>query len=535
MMFFATEATTEALRWIASFLLMYPEIHYVFKYFPFSRYRRREPEILTDAPYRVNPGQRIPLLLLIKDAHQFPVRLHALDVTCAMGNQTSTLHVPIDSIISERMWSRTWMMDPPAGVSGQTAAIQADITYSIRGRLRTATNHNLPQIGHDPLQTYVAADRLPSPPDWIYGDVHYHSAFTADQVEFGAPLPDTVEAARAMGLHFFAVTDHSYDLDDREDNYLVNDPRIPKWHRLHEEIRQLNDLHDDFVILPGEEVTCSNAEGRNVHCLVLNSDSYLPGSGDSAEKWFQTGSELSIPEVLHRMGKSAIAIASHPKDPAPLLERLLIRRGSWSHQDCLASGLIGLQILNGADNDAFREGIQQWKNQLSAGHRIHIYAGNDAHGNFNRYRQVSTPMWRLVERDHYQRFGWAKTCVRVPDLSVGSVVKSLRNGYAMITTGPFLNLEVGNDDGEWFGIGESVRGNVCAIRLDARSTDEFGLQLDFDVFHGKPGCTEATLVSEKKINGNILHSFPIQVREGYVRAEMKTQLGHFCYTNPVWL
>ena len=56
---------------LGPFVLLYPEIHYLFKYFPFSRYRIREPEMIADAPFRIEPGQDIPVLLLLKDGKQF--------------------------------------------------------------------------------------------------------------------------------------------------------------------------------------------------------------------------------------------------------------------------------------------------------------------------------------------------------------------------------------------------------------------------------------------------------------------------------
>ena len=61
-------------------LALYPEIHYRFKYFPFSRYWRRTPEIIADAPCRLEPGQPLPLLFIVKCAHRFPLRLERIDI-----------------------------------------------------------------------------------------------------------------------------------------------------------------------------------------------------------------------------------------------------------------------------------------------------------------------------------------------------------------------------------------------------------------------------------------------------------------------
>jgi hypothetical protein len=48
---------------------------------------------------------------------------------------------------------------------------------------------------------------------------------------------------------------------------------------------------------------------------------------------------------------------------------------------------------------------------LLTGKRCHIYAGNDAHGNFNRFRQVKLPILRLWEREAHL-FGRVTTRVR---------------------------------------------------------------------------------------------------------------------------
>ena len=52
-------------------LFLYAETHYRFKYF-FSFLKKQEPELLADAPHRVEPGKDIPILILSKDADRYP-------------------------------------------------------------------------------------------------------------------------------------------------------------------------------------------------------------------------------------------------------------------------------------------------------------------------------------------------------------------------------------------------------------------------------------------------------------------------------
>ena len=56
------------LSWLLPGAVLYAEMHYRWWPLP-SRYFRKEPEILADAPRRVEPGQPLPLLLLVKDAN----------------------------------------------------------------------------------------------------------------------------------------------------------------------------------------------------------------------------------------------------------------------------------------------------------------------------------------------------------------------------------------------------------------------------------------------------------------------------------
>ena len=61
-------------------VLLYAELHFRFKWSR-SAYYQREPEILADLPYRVEPSTAIPILLLIKDSHQFPITLRDVKVS----------------------------------------------------------------------------------------------------------------------------------------------------------------------------------------------------------------------------------------------------------------------------------------------------------------------------------------------------------------------------------------------------------------------------------------------------------------------
>lgn len=524
---------------LGPFVLLYPEIHYLFKYFPFSRYRIREPEMVADAPFRIEPGQDIPVLLLLKDADKYPVFLESAAINLHSGIYTSSVPFEIREQVNGRWWKRIFNLTIPDEWRGQTVEVDVSVFYQSDGRKKEMRNDNCPGLSHAPLKVHLAAEAQPVLDDWIHGDIHFHTEFTDDQVEFGAPVDAAAVMAKAMGMKFFCATDHSYDLDDMEADYLQNDPDLKKWKRSRETIKKLNQRSDNpVVIIPGEEVSCGNAENRNVHCLVLNNDSFLPGSGDSAEKWLCTDAELSISEVIDRASPSALKIAAHPKDPAPFLEKMLIRRGMWSKEDCQNQGISGLQILNGLDNDAFRKGLEQWRSQLLRGERIFIFAGNDAHGNFNRFRQVKIPMLFLHEIENYQPFGWARTCVWMNKLAlnVENVVEQLRRGHAVITTGPMVVCAVHNERGEIFQIGETASGDNLKIQLHGKTNKDAGTFTEVKIVAGQRGGNEIVLHNFMTNEMSFEKSFDLPLAPySYFRCESRTSAKMLCYTNPIWI
>lgn len=452
------------------FFVLYAEIHYHFKIAP-SRLYRRQPEIIADAPRRLDPQQPLPILLLIKDAHLFPIELLAVEVVIA---HQPALHFKLfntEEHLATQWWWRVFHVNLPNDIRG-SVKVNVRITYRCRGKLFRCDNDNYRTTSHAPLEVFVADEPLPTLPNFYHGDLHCHTSATSDQVEFGAPLPAMLELARAQGLSFFAATDHSYDLDDFEDDYLHNDPALRKWHALQMEIAQLNAQHRNFVIIPGEEVSCGNANGENVHFLVLNHPHFIRGRGDGGEKWLHTKPDHSIGEVLGMLSSEALAFAAHPAVPVPQLESLLLRRGSWSFADFVHPRLNGVQFWNGKPLGE-AEGLAQWRKLLLEGRKLFAIAGNDAHGNFNRYRQIAWPCWSMAE-NHEHLFGHRRTVVKLHGaLTLDHVLAALRAGRACITTGPLLDLQVQCANGDLIPMGESAMAATHAV-ITARSTAEYG-------------------------------------------------------------
>jgi len=524
-------------------IILYAETHYKFKGI-YSRFFKREPEIIADAPIRVEPGQAIPVALLVKDAFRYPIRLNAMTIGLRQGNavllkQDFTLNEVLDS---QRYWYRLFYVTPPQGVAGM---IEVDVAIHIviNGRTKTYRNDNYRISSHMPLRVLVADDPLPRFPGWHFGDFHYHSNYTEDQVEFGAPLPVAAEMARAMGLSFFAVTDHSYDLDDREDSWVINDPALPKWKRFREEVAALNARYSGFAILPGEEVSAGNSRNRNVHLLIINDPQFYPGKGDGAERWFRTAPDLSIPQILDAMTPGALALAGHPEMPFPFLQWLLIRRGSWSAVDFAHDKLHGMQFWNGEFDRSFYLGSTKWIRMLLEGRRMVIVAGNDAHGNFNRFRQIGFPFFTMRETNG-QLFGKMRTAVQLAgEVCVANIIAAVKKGAAQITSGPLVDLTARNERGEHAGMGEEIAGRQFEISCKTRSTAEFGMLKQVKIILGElDQRRERSLLVRDSFQSPFIDEALVRVHEqidaSYIRVEVTTatpdgDVGR-CFSNPIW-
>ncbi len=510
---------------------LYAETHYRFRFFPFSLYYRRQPEIIFDAPIRIEPNQTIPVSLIIKDADKFPVELVEVRIATTCNGQSLSRQFKLDTPIKSPFWHKIFELDVsqlPFGI------VSVDSVALVRNRKRFITVHqdNHTGLSHAPLKVLKAVDPLPNLSGWYSGELHCHTSYGTDQVEFGAPLPMYQRTAEAMGLSWVALTDHSYNLDDSLDNYLLNDPTAPKWELLREEAAKLNST-GSVQLIPGEELSCRSDEGRNIHMVILGDQKFLHGTGDDAQDWLKVKSEHSVKNALARIHLNTFAVAGHPFVKIPFLEKLLVNRGEWQSSDLYTSRLDGWQMLNGQWGDEFNRGLTEWGKALDTGRRINIFAGNDAHGNFNRFRQVKLPMVKLWEQKRHL-FGRVTTRVKVNDqLSPETIISNLKRGRVIISDGPMVELKVVQNEKE-HGSGDEVSlkdgGELLVCYL---STPEFGKVTSLS-FISKNRQQKLSIPND--YGGKI--KLPLEGNQ-YIRIEMVTHTEsgeeHRAYTNPIWI
>ncbi len=512
--------------------VLYAETHYRFRLFPFSLYYRRQPEIIFDAPLRIEPDQSLPVTLLIKDADKFPVELAEVHLHAFLDKEHVDQTFDLNLTISDTYWHRIFELDV-SGLPPGRLSLDTSVTFLTRkGKHIRVRQDNHPGLSHKPLTVMKSKDPLPNFPNWHAGELHCHTSYGTDQVEFGAPLQSYQRTAEAMGLGWVALTDHSYNLDDRLDSYLTDDPGVPKWNLLHKEVKRLN-KRSSVVLLPGEELSCRSADGRNIHMLIIGNPEFLHGSGDDAQKWLQTKSEHSVEEAVKIVNDSAFIAAGHPFVKIPLLERLLVNRGEWKKSDLLDSGLDGWQMLNGEWGCEFERGLKQWVKALDSGKRICIYAGNDAHGNFNRFRQVRLPMIKLWEKDQHL-FGKVTTRALVKgELTQSAIIASLKKGSAIISDGPAVELTVQQNDDSYRCGDEIEPSKDGEITVGYKTTTEFGKAKRI-VLHSFNNQQELKIQDpyEGEISVGVSGKKYLRVE---FHSEIKNGEKHHAYTNPIWI
>jgi len=507
------------------FFLAYAEIHY---HFPFlkPKYFKKEPEIVSDIPIRlVNKNNfSLPVLIIIKDAHLFPIKLLEIKVSVKSSNQSLNRKFEINEPINSSYYSRILHLELKIFEPEQFLKIVVEIKFENKKGIFSILNDNYQNLGTKYYRVYLTANKLPYPEHWYAGETHYHSNYTNDQVEFGADIPAVKIMAKAMGLNWLFVTDHSYDLDDTEDNYTKTDPELKKWLRMKAECSA--NSNQEFQIIPGEEVSIGNHKGKNVHLLLINEQEFITGSGDGAENWFSNKPTHNLSDLTKINKKiNNLLIAAHPVDPIPLLQKLSLRRGYWHRKDYILNNIKHLQLINSADPIQLNKAVNYWRKFLLQGDRFSIIAGNDAHGNFNIMRQISIPFLKLYSSKN-QCFGQYQTVFNYPK---NDPVAGLKNNQVIVGNGPYLNFQL-HKNNQIYKIGDEVNGGCYKIEIEKKTSVEFGSITDTRILIGNYTLSKEKDLSLDDSKGKLEFSDP-----GYIRMSMKTEKGGRVWTNPIWI
>jgi hypothetical protein len=213
----------------------------------------------------------------------------------------------------------------------------------------------------------------------------------------------------------------------------------------------------------------------------------------------------------------------------------------WRRVDLTRPGLDGFQFANGKRDEAFDAGYREWIALLLAGYHCVTIAGDDAHGNFNRYRQIGVPFLRIRESPE-QIWGATRTGVFVNRVEEHAILEALRTGRSIISDGPALAIR--NVQGSFSVIGSALREPQISVRLESATSAEYGKIVSLRLIRGTIGGTETAMFESRgSVPNRWSDTFHLKNdRRGYLRAETWTEAAtsaygrsHFCMTNPVWL
>ena len=562
--------------------LRYAETHFKFK-LPWSLLYKPWPEITFDAPFQFVPGVEPMLWIVVRDADRFPTTIKTVEISLkdVVDNAAGTAEAAVKNASGNAPGSATAIARQPnfsickdlnievqeqmrfipialGKIPAGTYEARCKLTIERDGKTMTFERWNLPRLKPVPLRFKVLNEALPIAPDYAAGEMHCHTHYSADHVEYGA-TPEVLQiAAKAVGLDFVSCTDHAYDFAFTQEDFTKEaDSPVPRFQKLREEIAKLPSTDENGncqpLLIAGEEVSVGNSKGENVHMTVLGPEGYLPGLGDCGRYWLENRPTRSIKQILNMT--EAHCFAAHPFQQMGLLEKFVFRRGYWKPEDLNIAkkskekntdkasqkthSVRGIQFWNGIRDEGFKLGREFWINELSKGNYLLPIGGNDAHGDLNGMTAVNLPLISLkYTRAH--TFGKVRTVIKVGrrKSEVGSEAKqesalsltdinaafSADNCY--ITDGPALWWE------------RSDKENGKEIIFHARSNKEMGGGFRYIRIYGRRELPNGKLAREEEIMLGSLIAAPdhadIPVATfgfAYVRAECETATGKFALTS----
>lgn len=473
-------------------LALYAETHFrFFKWFP-SFLFMRQPEVVFDAPRRLEPGHDLPVTLVVNDLERFPAALSECAVAISQ-ERFGTRRFDFKELENFEILHplrkniRAFVLPVPRDALPMGRIfINACVTISCAGgKQYTILNDNLRTSTKRAFSCTVANSQLPGIAYCNYGDLHIHSNYSQSHVEFGPPISVIDAVAHASGLSFVAITDHSYDLDCSTRDYLTADPPHTKWQLYQKEISK----HGNFkaLLIPGEEISCLNEKKEVVHLCGIAIHHYLPGTLDGARKGRRAQKQLSLKDAvleIHRQGGTAFA--AHPGAGPGFLSRMLLYRGTWSDVDLDACGMDAMQILNSGFSKSWHNGKAMWISLLLRGHKMPLLAGNDAHGDFNRYRAIKVPFVAMSDTpDRYMGFG--KTGIYGNHSSIENLTRAIKKGETFVTSGPFAGISSSPSPADSIVSNQPVSRDIAAVFINALSCQEIGPLRDITCFAGAAG------------------------------------------------
>lgn len=337
-------------------------------------------EIIADVPYRIqkfnNSGQlnSVPILFYVHDSNSSLYRNDLVSVSVYVKNaDTSRFTVPIN--LSSYSDADVQKMITCRSVGDQSMSIQTfDSSCFVKDNnvtlkfiedtnwwfqpvacVQITRNHwyfmlNIPgemlqeyndiidiavefNLDYDADETkyfrvFRHNDQLPVQEDWYKGDTHFHSVFTQNNAETGLPNEANRIAAKAVGLDWITITDHSCDFDNYGSGMAIN------WQKLGQDVATQEVLDSTFKFIRAIEMSVNNSAGDVVHALVYPSyeqPQNLDYLGDGGGDLISTN--VSSAELFDALSiKRSFSYLAHPFAEGDVISAA-VGGGAWNISD----------------------------------------------------------------------------------------------------------------------------------------------------------------------------------------------------------
>lgn len=532
-------------------IFLYPETHFrFFRHFP-SLLFRKMPEVAFDVPRRIGPGHDLPIVLLVNDANRFPVIIDHVDIACTIKSKEPQLYhfdnikkyavkhtfssrqeVFVFTIPRNKIENGLYFINCIARLKKVDRNDQGD-------QAGVVINDNFMGTSKLPFSCIISDSYLPGHEFASFGDMHAHSQYSQSHVEFGPPVSIIDLFSKCYGNDFTVVTDHSYDLACSMDDYLKIDNNLSRWKSIRSETS-----HAVFFtsLVLGEEISCLNSKKKAVHLCGIGIKDFIPGSIDGARRNANKIKTLTLEKAIESIhGQGGIAYAAHPGSKMGFMQKYFLKRGTWNHED-FKTKLDAVQAINNGFENSWNRAKILWIKELLKGHKLPLLAGNDSHGDFNRYRYLKIPFLSIQE-NHARYFSWVKTGIYRKISTEQQLIETIKNGATFVTSGPFLGMSKTKSVQDNIICTDEIILNFESIVILLKSNYEFGQPSFVKLFYGKINSSREIMLFFKylkapEFDANMEVSVSNLKGKGYLRAEaeFKTSEGtrNFAATSPCY-
>ena len=136
----------------------------------------RQPEIVCDAPTRVEPERPVPVFIFIKDADRYPVQVEEVVVHAMYeGGVERVARFPYyGQIVDKPIWWDSINIVPE--FSGMVKITPHVMLKKGKRRVPVIVDNYHGSTG-SPLSVNVSATSLPGSEGWYHGDMHCHPLY----------------------------------------------------------------------------------------------------------------------------------------------------------------------------------------------------------------------------------------------------------------------------------------------------------------------------------------------------------------------